>query len=148
MPGDAEQLRRLRAISERLARLPQAEWIRQGGRVLWRDGDDWTEAANCLSEWVAEFLVSARADIRWLLQLLGEVPRLPSEYADRSARRVTVGRKRRIMAEAPRRCECGDVLELFCCRCGQALCGRHVAWVAFADNPPAPRCYGGVGCSK
>jgi len=118
-------------------------------RVLWKDEGEWTELGSFLTEWAAVFLVDAREDMRWLLTQLGAKPKTSLEHIQlRETRKRTQQEEEEAPAPARPHCECGDVLELFCCRCGQALCNRHCEWKEWADNPPAPRCFRGVGCSK
>ena len=146
MGNPHHKARRLRAIADRLAKLPTGEWARNGVQVLWKEDGEWLELGRFLTPWAAEFFVQAREDIWWLLQEAGQAVETSETF-------VRIRQKRPvpppIAAPPPSRprCECGDVLELYCCRCGQALCGRHVEWQMFSDNPPAPRCFDGVGCS-
>jgi hypothetical protein len=139
--------KRRRAIADRLAKLPQGEWARNGLQVLYREAGEWTELARFLTPWAAEFFVQAREDMWWLLQQTGQTVETLETYVRIRQRRPVPPPVAPPPPSRPR-CECGDVLELYCCRCGQALCGLHVVWLPFADNPPAPRCYRGVGCSR
>ena len=143
--GSAGRQKRLRLIAQRLARLPPGPWLQQGTRVLWREGEEWSELGSFLSEWPAEFLVQARIDVRWLLLELGCKTEGAVQHLTQRTRLLLARDARRSLP--PLKCECDDMAELFCCRCGQSLCARHVKWLPFADNPPAPRCSDGVGCS-